>query len=226
MKSNRGAARLLTKLRNSLEKIWKKSSARLRFSDIQAQAILDLQLRRLSALERQKIIDELEAILKFISELEAILANEQLLRQVIVDELKEVKKNFGDERKTEIVDAGIELKIEDLIADEEVAITVTNAGYIKRTPVTAYSKQGRGGKGRFGAKAKGEDFVEHLFTASTHDFLMIFTDDGQFSKSKSTKFPKATRRRAAKRLSISCSCRRKENWSKFCRSKILPTKFS
>ena len=161
----------------------------LRFSDIQAQAILDLQLRRLSALERQKIIDELEAILKLISELEAILANEQLLRQVIVDELKEVKRNFGDARKTEIVDAGIELKIEDLIADEEVAITVTNAGYIKRTPVTAYSKQGRGGKGRFGAKAKGDDFVEHLFTASTHDFLMIFTDDGQVFKIKVHEIP-------------------------------------
>ena len=161
----------------------------LGFSEIQAQAILDLQLRRLSALERQKIIDELEAILKFISELEAILQNEQLLRQVIVDELKEVKRNFGDARKTEIVDAGIELKIEDLIADEEVAITVTNAGYIKRTPVTAYSRQGRGGKGRFGAKAKGDDFVEHLFTASTHDFLMIFTDNGQVFKIKVHEIP-------------------------------------
>ena len=161
----------------------------LQFSDIQAQAILDLQLRRLSALERQKIIDELEAILKLISELEAILNNEQLLRQVIVDELKEVKRNFGDERKTQIVDAGIELKIEDLIADEEVAITVTNLGYIKRTPVTAYSKQGRGGKGRFGAKAKGDDFVEHLFTASTHDFLMIFTDNGQVFKIKVHEIP-------------------------------------
>jgi DNA gyrase subunit A len=161
----------------------------LRFSDIQAQAILDLQLRRLSALERQKIIDELEAILKFISELEAILANEQLLRQVITDELKEVKRNFGDERRTVIVDAGIELKIEDLIADEEVAITVTNAGYIKRTPVSAYSTQGRGGKGRFGAKAKNDDFVNHLFTASTHDFLMIFTDDGQVFKIKVHEIP-------------------------------------
>ncbi len=161
----------------------------LRFTDIQAQAILDLQLRRLSALERQKIIDELEAILKYISELEAILANEQLLRQVIVDELKEVKKNFGDARRTVIVDAGIELKIEDLIADEEVAITVTNAGYIKRTPVSAYSKQGRGGKGRFGAKAKNEDFVEHLFTASTHAFLMIFTDEGQVYKIKVHEIP-------------------------------------
>ncbi len=161
----------------------------LRFSDIQAQAILDLQLRRLSALERQKIIDELEGILKFISELEAILNNETLLRQVIVNELQEVKKNFGDVRKTQIVDAGIELKIEDLIADEEVAITVTNAGYIKRTPVSAYSKQHRGGKGRFGAKAKNEDFVEHLFTASTHAFLMIFTDDGQVFKIKVHEIP-------------------------------------
>ncbi len=161
----------------------------LQFSDIQAQAILDLQLRRLSALERQKIIDELEGILKFISELEAILNNEQLLRQVIVDELKEIKKNFGDARRTEIVDAGIELKIEDLIADEEVVITVTNAGYIKRTPVTAYTKQNRGGKGRFGAKAKGDDFVEHLFTASTHAFLMIFTGGGQVFKIKVHEIP-------------------------------------
>ena len=161
----------------------------LEFSDIQAQAILDMQLKRLSALERQKIIDELETILKYISELEAILNNEQLLRQVIVDELKEIRKNFGDARKTEIVDAGIELKIEDLIPDEEVAITVTKAGYIKRTPVSAYSKQIRGGKGRFGAKAKNDDFVQHLFTASTHAFLMIFTDDGQVYKIKVHEIP-------------------------------------
>ena len=163
----------------------------LRFSDIQAQAILDLQLRRLSALERQKIIDELMAILKHIGELESILQNEPLLRQVIVDELQEVRKNFGDERKTEIVDAGIELKIEDLIPDEEVAITVTKAGYIKRTAVSIYSKQGRGGKGRLGAKAKNEDFVEHLFTASTHAYLMIFTEDGQVFKMRVHEIPEA-----------------------------------
>lgn len=165
--------------------------SRLGFSDIQAQAILDLQLRRLSALERQKIIDELESILKHIAELEAILANEQLLRQVIIDELSEVKKNFGDKRRTEIVDAGVELSIEDLIPDEDVAITVTNQGYIKRTPVSTYSKQGRGGKGRLGAKAKNEDFVEHLFIASTHAYLMIFTDDGQVFKMKVHEIPEA-----------------------------------
>ncbi|MBK8150737.1 MAG: hypothetical protein IPK58_21685 [Acidobacteria bacterium] len=163
----------------------------LGFSDIQAQAILDLQLRRLSALERQKIIDELEAILKHIAELEAILASEQLLRQVIADELAEIRKNFGDARRTEIVDAGVEFRIEDLIPDEEVAITVTNAGYIKRTPVSIYSKQGRGGKGRLGAKAKNDDFVEHLFIASTHAYLMIFTDDGQVFKMKVHEIPEA-----------------------------------
>ncbi|HVE55972.1 MAG TPA: DNA gyrase subunit A, partial [Pyrinomonadaceae bacterium] len=163
----------------------------LGFSDIQAQAILDLQLRRLSALERQKIIDELEAILKHIGELEAILQNEQLLRQVIIDELQEVKRAFGDARRTEIVDAGVELSIEDLIPDEDVAITVTNQGYIKRTPVSIYSKQGRGGKGRLGAKAKNEDFVEHLFIASTHAYLMIFTDDGQVFKMKVHEIPEA-----------------------------------
>lgn len=164
---------------------------RLGFTDIQAQAILDLQLRRLSALERQKIIDELESILKHIAELEAILANEQLLRQVIIDELAEVKRQFGDKRRTEIVDAGVELSIEDLIPDEDVAITVTNQGYIKRTPVSTYSKQGRGGKGRLGAKAKNEDFVEHLFIASTHAYLMIFTDDGQVFKMKVHEIPEA-----------------------------------
>ena len=171
----------------------------LRFSEIQAQAILDLQLRRLSALERQKIIDELEALLKFIGELEAILGNDQLLRQVIIDELKEVKKMFGDERRTQIIDAGIELKIEDLIADEEVAITVTNAGYIKRTPISTYTTQGRGGTGRFGAVAKNEDFVEHLFTASTHDYLMVFTALGQVYKVRVHEIPEggaATRGKA------------------------------
>ena len=165
--------------------------AGLAFSDIQAQAILDLQLRRLSALERQKILDEYEAIIKYIAELENILANESVLRQVIIDELQEVKKAFGDARRTMIIDAGVELSIEDLIPDEDVAITVTKAGYIKRTPVSTYSRQGRGGKGRLGATAKNDDFVEHLFIASTHAYLMIFTDDGQVYKIKVHEIPEA-----------------------------------
>ena len=168
-----------------------KTMERLAFSDLQAQAILDLQLRRLSALERQKITDEYEGIIKLIAELEEILANEGSLRRVISNELEEVKKEFGDARRTEIVDEGVEFSIEDLIADEDVAITVTNSGYIKRTPITTYQRQGRGGKGRFGAVAKGADFVEHLFIASTHAYLMVFTDDGMVYKLKVHEVPDA-----------------------------------
>jgi DNA gyrase subunit A len=169
----------------------KKALARLALSEIQAQAILDLQLRRISALERQKIIDEYESIIKLIAELEEILANEQSLRRVIINELEDVKKEFGDARRTEITEAGTDYSIEDLIADEEVAITVTKNGYIKRTPVTTYSRQGRGGKGRFGAMAKNEDYVEHLFIASTHAYLMVFTDDGLVYKMKVHEVPDA-----------------------------------
>src|SRR5262245_9070991 len=156
--SNEPLAKYLPKLKKAME--------RLSFSEIQAQAILDLQLRRLSALERQKIQDEYESIIKLIAELENILANESALRSVIVDELEAVKKEFGDARRTANTKEGNEYTIEDLIADEEVAITVTKSGYIKRTPITTYSRQGRGGKGRFGAMAKNDDYVEHLFIAS------------------------------------------------------------
>jgi DNA gyrase subunit A len=169
----------------------KKAMESLAFSEIQAQAILDLQLRRLSALERQKIIDEYEGIIKHIAELEEILANEKSLRRVIIDELEQVKKEFGDARRTEITEAGTDYSIEDLIADEDVAITVTKSGYIKRTPITTYSRQGRGGKGRFGAMAKNDDYVEHLFIASTHAYLMIFTDDGLVYKVKVHEVPDA-----------------------------------
>lgn len=179
------------KAEDAFKKDLQKVIGSLAFTDIQAQAILDLQLRRLSALERQKILDEYESIIKLIAELENILANDSVLKEVIVEELLEVRKAFGDARRTQIIDAGVELKIEDLIPDEEVAITVTKAGYIKRTPVSTYSRQGRGGKGRLGATAKNEDFVEHIFTASTHDYLMIFTEDGQVYKIKVHEIPEA-----------------------------------
>src|SRR6266699_3653412 len=156
----------------------KKAMERLAFSELQA-------------LERQKIVDEYEGIIKLIAELEEILANEASLRRVITGELEGVKKEFGDGRRTEIVDEGVEFSIEDLIADEDVAITVTNSGYIKRTPITTYSSQGRGGKGRFGAAAKGGDYVEHLFIASTHAYIMIFTDDGMVYKLKVHEVPDA-----------------------------------
>jgi DNA gyrase subunit A len=179
-----------TPLKTYLGKL-QKGMEQLAFSEIQAQAILDLQLRRLSALERQKITDEYEGIIKLIAELEEILGNEGSLRRVITKELEDIKKEFGDARRTEIVDEGVELSIEDLIADEDVAITVTNSGYIKRTPITTYQRQGRGGKGRFGAAAKNGDFVEHLFIASTHAYLMIFTDDGMVYKLKVHEVPDA-----------------------------------
>src|SRR5687768_4031434 len=165
---------------------------RLAFSEQQAQAILDLQLRRLSALERQKIIDEYEQIIRLIAELEDILSNDASLRRVIINELEEVRKNFGDARRTQIIDEGVELSIEDMIADEDVAITVTKNGYVKRTAVSTYQRQGRGGKGRSGASTgKNEDWVEHLFIASTHSYLMIFTDDGQVFKLKVHEIPDA-----------------------------------
>jgi DNA gyrase subunit A len=149
-------------------------------SQIQAQAILDMQLQRLTGLERQKILDELAELLKTIERLRAILASETLLMQIIVDELKAVKAGYGDERRTEIIEgeAG-DISVEDLIAEEDMAITVTNTGYIKRTAITEYRTQTRGGKGRRGMTTKQEDFVSHLFVASTHAYIMIFSDRGR-----------------------------------------------
>jgi DNA gyrase subunit A len=148
-------------------------------SQVQSQAILDMQLQRLTGLERQKILDELAEILKTIERLRAILSSDQLLMQVVVDELKAVRERFGDERRTEILEEEGELRMEDLIADEEVAITVTSTGYVKRTAISTYRAQRRGGKGRIGMRTREEDFVTHLFVASTHSYLMIFSDRGR-----------------------------------------------
>ena len=146
---------------------------------VQAQAILDMQLQRLTGLERQKILDELAELLKLIERLLAILASEKLLMQIIVDELRAVQAKYGDDRRTEILAEEGEFQIEDLIADEEVAITVSNTGYIKRTAITNYRNQRRGGKGRIGMRTREEDFVSHLFIASTHAYIMIFSDRGR-----------------------------------------------
>ena len=149
-------------------------------SEIQAQAILDMQLQRLTGLERQKILDELAELLKTIERLRSILASERLLMQMIVDELKEVRDKYGDDRRTEIIaDESGELSIEDLIAEEDMAITVSNTGYIKRTAISTYRNQRRGGKGRIGMRTRDEDFVSHLFVASTHAYIMIFSDRGR-----------------------------------------------
>jgi DNA gyrase subunit A len=149
-------------------------------SQIQAQAILDMQLQRLTGLERQKILDEMAELLKTIERLRAILGSEKLLMQVIVGELKDVREKYGDERRTQIIDGDAgQISIEDLIAEEDMVITVSNTGYIKRTPLTSYRNQRRGGKGRIGMRTREEDFVSHLFVASTHAYIMIFSDRGR-----------------------------------------------
>jgi DNA gyrase subunit A len=145
----------------------------------QAQAILDMQLQRLTGLERQKIIDELVELLKTIERLRAILSSDELLMEVVLKELKDVREKYSDERRTVIVEESGELRIEDLIADEDMAITVTNTGYIKRTAISTYRAQRRGGKGRIGMRTREEDFVSHLFIASTHSYIMIFSDRGR-----------------------------------------------
>ncbi len=150
-----------------------------KLTHIQAQAILDMQLQRLTGLERQKIVDELVDLLKTIERLRAILSSDELLIQLVLSELEAVKNKFADERRTEIIDERGEFRIEDLIADEDMAITVTNTGYIKRTPISTYRMQRRGGKGRIGMRTREEDFVSHLFVASAHAFIMIFSDRGR-----------------------------------------------
>jgi DNA gyrase subunit A len=146
---------------------------------IQAQAILDMQLQRLTGLERQKILDELAELMKAIERLRAILSSEDLLVGLIVDELKAAREKYGDDRRTDIIEQTGEFRVEDLIADEDVVITATNTGYIKRTALDAYRKQRRGGKGLIGMQTREEDAVRHLFIANTHAYILIFTDRGR-----------------------------------------------
>lgn len=151
---------------------------RFKMSELQAQAVLDMRLQRLTNLEREKILQELEETLALIAELESILASDRKLRDLIVAELEDVKDSYADERRTEIVQDARDFTVEDLIAEEEMVITCSHAGYVKRTPLTLYRQQRRGGKGRLGAVTKEGDFVEHMFTASTHAYIMVFTDRG------------------------------------------------
>lgn len=153
--------------------------SQFQFSEAQAQAILEMRLQRLTGLERDKIVQEYQDVLKLIAELREILASEKKLKQVIKNELHEIQKTFGDERRSVIVDEEIELSVEDLIAEENVVITATRSGYIKRTAASIYRSQNRGGKGRIGMTARSEDLIEYLFTASTHHYLLVFTDRGR-----------------------------------------------
>ncbi|HME32043.1 MAG TPA: DNA gyrase subunit A [Terriglobales bacterium] len=149
------------------------------FDSIQADAILELQLHRLTRLSIDEILKELAEVRGRIAEYESILASEKKLRGVIVKELEEVKKKYGDERRTIIQDEAAEISLEDLIADEQVAVTVSHSGYMKRTPISTYRQQRRGGTGRKGMSTREEDFVEYLFVASTHDYILVFTNTGR-----------------------------------------------
>jgi DNA gyrase subunit A len=151
----------------------------LRLDDIQAQAILDMRLQRLTGLEREKIVAEFKEVLALIAKLKELLGSEKLVLDVIVGELQEIRKQFGDERRTQIVAEASEIDIEDLIVEEDMVITVSRGGYIKRSPLSLYRAQRRGGKGRIGATTKEEDVVEHLFVASTHAFILAFTNRGK-----------------------------------------------
>ncbi|HAP35422.1 MAG TPA: hypothetical protein DCQ28_05575, partial [Bacteroidetes bacterium] len=152
---------------------------KFKLSEIQAQAILDMRLQRLTGLERKKIEDEYKDLIKLINRLKAILSSKQLQMQIIKEELLLIKEKYGDNRRTEIVMTQTEFKIEDMIAEEEVVITISHGGYIKRFPVSGYRRQSRGGKGVTGAASREDDFVEHMFIASTHNYILFFTDKGK-----------------------------------------------
>ena len=162
-------------------------------SEIQARAILDMTLRRLTGLERDKIKAEYAELMKQIEYLKSILADEGLRMQIIKDELIEIKEKYGDERKTEMVHSSAEMNTEDFIEDEDVVITISHEGYIKRTPLTEYRRQGRGGKGAIGSNSRDADFIEHLLMASNHNYMLFFTEAGRCFWLRVFEIPEGTR---------------------------------
>jgi DNA gyrase subunit A len=166
--------------------------ARFEFTEKQAQAIIELQLQRLTGMEQQKILDELAEIQRRIAEYLEILGSDKVLKDLIVKELKEIQKDYGDERRTQIIEDTGEIRLEDLVAVEDVAVTVTRGGYLKRTSIDTYRRQSRGGKGRIGMGTRTEDFVEHLLLASTHDYMLIFTNRGRVFWLKIYEIPDAS----------------------------------
>jgi DNA gyrase subunit A len=166
---------------------------RFAFSEEQAQAILEMRLQRLTNLEQRKIVEEYEETIKLINRLKALLASERLMLNLIQEELISIRDAFGDERRTEIVEVAPEIRIEDLIAEEDMVVTITHTGYIKRNPLGLYRSQHRGGKGKMGINVKEEDFVVDLFIASTHDYLLFFTDAGKIHWMKVHEVPQAGR---------------------------------
>lgn len=165
--------------------------SKLSLSDKQAQAILDMRLQRLTALEREKIIEERNELIKTVDHLKEILQKEQLILDIIIGELEDIKNRYGDERRTEIIDSVEEISLEDLIADEDMVVTVTHEGYIKNTPLSVYRSQRRGGKGKTGMTTKDTDFVENIFVASTHSYVLFFSNLGRCYWLKVHEIPEA-----------------------------------
>ena len=166
---------------------------KFKLSEVQAKAILEMRLQRLTGLERKKIETEYKEVIQLIERLKGILSNKERRYLIITDELKEIKEKYGDERRTEIVKNYEEFSLEDMIAEEDVVVTISHSGFIKRFPASGYRKQGRGGKGVTGAGTKNEDFIEHMFVASTHHYILIFTDKGKCYWLKVYEIPEAGR---------------------------------
>ncbi len=180
-------------IRSSYDDPKERLMARFGFTDIQAQAILDMRLKTLSGLQREKIEEEYEELMKLIEHLKEILASEKLVFDIIKEELIEVRDKFGDERKTKIVAAADDIEMEDLIKEEQTVIALTHFGYIKRMPIDTYKSQRRGGKGITGMATREEDFVKQIFTASTHDMILFFSNKGKVYKLKGYEIPEAGR---------------------------------
>jgi DNA gyrase subunit A len=195
-------------------------------TDRQAQAIIELQLQRLTGMEQEKIAAELADIQRRIGEYLEILGSEKVLRELIIKELREVQKEFGDERRTQIIEDTGEIRLEDLVAVEDVAITVTHGGYLKRTAVDTYRRQGRGGKGRIGMGTRTEDFVEYFLVASTHDYLLIFTNKGRVYWLKNYEIPDASTTGKGKHISNLINLQPDETVKAFLPvSKFVPEKY-
>ena len=176
---------------------------RFAFSEKQAQAILDMRLQRLTSLEVKKVIDELNEVLALIEQLRALLASEQKILGVVKEETEEISKKFGDDRRTEIIEEEAEqINVEDLITEEDMAILISNRGYIKRIPVTAYRRQGRGGKGSSSALLKEDDFIEQFFVASTHDFVLFITNQGKSYWVKVHEIPESSRQAKGQSIKV------------------------
>ncbi|MBN1212780.1 MAG: DNA gyrase subunit A [candidate division Zixibacteria bacterium] len=190
---------------------------KFKLSEIQANAILDMRLARLTGLERQKIEDEYLATIKKISELKAILESKPMRLQIIKDETMELSKKYGDDRRTEIQDAAEELTVEDLIAEEDMVITISHLGYVKRLSVTAYRRQQRGGKGVIGIETKEDDFAEYLFIASTHDYILFFSNKGRCYWVKVHEIPIGGKLAKGKPIVNMCQMSKDEAITAFCK---------